>query len=227
MTKGPGVTDTTRPSKIEISQAAEPISRRKVVVRNRPRRTSASSLLTRAISASIITLYPSCDWAEPPFRRGLCRPEGIMGGTGARSIVCSVGACNTVAKPLRDFANRAFAVEAGLADREPPLQPGAYQCQIGDTGRQQGNRQRHMYALARGLLDRSHGGPKHRAILGGESRRIFFPRFRTRLRLKERRPALGPRPSTRWLPRCCCNLTSSVALGFFAESNHALRTFQQ
>jgi hypothetical protein len=41
MIKGPGVTDTIRTSKIEISQAGWPISGRKVVVRNRPRRTGA------------------------------------------------------------------------------------------------------------------------------------------------------------------------------------------
>ena len=150
-----------------------------------------------------------------------------MGGTGARSIVCSVGACNTVAKPLRDLANRAFAVDSGLADREPPLQPGAYQCQIGDTGRQQGNRQRHMYALARGLLDRSHGGPEHRAILGGESRGIFFPRFRTRLRLKERRPALGVTPGDALAAASLLQPDQLCCVRFFAESHHALRTFQQ
>jgi hypothetical protein len=115
-----------------------------------------------------------------------------MGGTGSRSIACSADVCNAIGKPLRDLANRAFAVDTGLADREPPLQPGTYQCQIGDTGRQQRNRQRHMHALARGLLNRSHGRPKHRAILGWESRRIFFARFRTRLRLKEKAKP-GPR----------------------------------
>src|SRR6516225_9377706 len=68
ITKGPGVTDTIRPSKIEIGQADGRISRRKVVVRNRPRRTSASSPLTRAINASIITRLPAADPGEPRFR---------------------------------------------------------------------------------------------------------------------------------------------------------------
>jgi hypothetical protein len=62
ITKGPGVTATIRPWKIEISQADRPISRRKVVVRNRPRRTSASSPLTRAISASIISSAFQCQF---------------------------------------------------------------------------------------------------------------------------------------------------------------------
>ncbi len=43
---GPGVTDTTLPSKIEISQGVWPTSSRNVVVRNRPRLTSVSSPLT-------------------------------------------------------------------------------------------------------------------------------------------------------------------------------------
>src|SRR6266851_7733641 len=54
ITNGPGVTDKTLPSKIEISQEVWPTSRRNVVVRNRPRLTSASSPLTRALSVSII-----------------------------------------------------------------------------------------------------------------------------------------------------------------------------
>src|SRR3978361_2365379 len=54
ITNGPGVTDTIRPSKIEISQAVGPTSSRNVVDRNRPRLTSASSPLTRSLSASII-----------------------------------------------------------------------------------------------------------------------------------------------------------------------------
>ena len=53
ITKGPDVTDTMRPSKIAISQAVRPTSKRKVVVRYRPRLTSASSSLTRCFSASI------------------------------------------------------------------------------------------------------------------------------------------------------------------------------
>ena len=55
ITNGPRATDATLPSKIEISQAVVPTSSRKVVVRNRPRRTSASSSLTRAFSVSIIS----------------------------------------------------------------------------------------------------------------------------------------------------------------------------
>jgi hypothetical protein len=54
MTNGPNVTDTMRPSKIAISQAVGPTSDRNVVVRNRPRRTSISSPLTRSPGASII-----------------------------------------------------------------------------------------------------------------------------------------------------------------------------
>jgi hypothetical protein len=64
-----------------------------------------------------------------------------------------------------------------------PLKPGAYQGQIGHAGRQQRDGQRHMYSLAGGSENRSHGGRKHRAILAGESRTIFFAGFRTRLRL--------------------------------------------
>jgi len=58
ITKGPRATDTTLPSKICISQAVWPTSIRKLVVRNRPRRTSASSSLTRALSVSIILGLP-------------------------------------------------------------------------------------------------------------------------------------------------------------------------
>src|SRR5439155_5453835 len=54
ITKGPFVTETILPSKIEISQAVAPISSRKVVVRNLPRRTRPASSLTRCLSASII-----------------------------------------------------------------------------------------------------------------------------------------------------------------------------
>jgi len=47
----------------------------------------------------------------------------MMEGTEAASIASSFGACDHLAKPLHDLANR-------------PLEPGAYQGQIGDTGRQ-------------------------------------------------------------------------------------------
>jgi len=63
MIKGPGAADTIRPSKIEISQADWPISRRKVVVRNRPRRTSlavqnSASLRRRVRSCGLLNQKP-------------------------------------------------------------------------------------------------------------------------------------------------------------------------
>src|ERR1700704_5014073 len=54
ITNGPEVIDATLPSKIEISHARGPASRRNVVVRYLPRRTSASSALTSTLSASIM-----------------------------------------------------------------------------------------------------------------------------------------------------------------------------
>src|ERR1700733_11173325 len=65
ITNGPWVTEATRPSKIEISHAVWPTSSRNVVDRNRPRLTSASSALTRALSASIISASP-CKSGKPP-----------------------------------------------------------------------------------------------------------------------------------------------------------------
>jgi hypothetical protein len=65
ITNGPGVTDTIRPSKIEIRQAVEPTSSRNVVDRNRPRLTSASSPLTRSLSASIIRTPPAFPASRP------------------------------------------------------------------------------------------------------------------------------------------------------------------
>jgi hypothetical protein len=42
-----------------------------------------------------------------------------------------------------------------------------------------------MHSLAGGFEGRSHDARKHRAILGEESRTIFFAGFRTRLRLRD------------------------------------------
>ena len=70
ITNGPDVTDTIRPSKIEISHAVEPISSRKVVVRYRPRRTSVSSPLTRSWSVSIIPASPASKIRQTAARCG-------------------------------------------------------------------------------------------------------------------------------------------------------------
>jgi len=87
MTNGPGVTEAIRPSKIAISQAASPTSNRKVVVRNRPRLTSASSSLTRCLSTSIIPNSPACLFGEPAtLASSLCRFAAMMGGIGSASI---------------------------------------------------------------------------------------------------------------------------------------------
>src|ERR1700722_15267545 len=67
ITNGPWVTEATRPSKIEISHAVWPTSSRNVIDRNRPRLTSASSALTRALSASIIPARPLAHPSTPPF----------------------------------------------------------------------------------------------------------------------------------------------------------------
>src|SRR6266550_1198678 len=73
ITNGPDVTDITLPSKIEISQPVWPTSKRKVVVRNRPRLTSASSPLTRALSASIIPASPHpLQWLAAAGGGGAC-----------------------------------------------------------------------------------------------------------------------------------------------------------
>src|SRR5215475_1350599 len=58
ITKGPRVTEAMRPSTIAINQAASPTSSRNVVVKYRPRRTSAASALTRSFSVSITDSPP-------------------------------------------------------------------------------------------------------------------------------------------------------------------------
>ncbi|BBB99115.1 hypothetical protein BE61_45560 [Bradyrhizobium elkanii USDA 61] len=65
-------------------------------------------------------------------------------------------------------------------DLEPGyLEPGPDQRHVGGAGREQRNRKRELHAFVGGLVDRSHG-PKHPAILAGESRGFFFPGFTTR-----------------------------------------------
>ena len=78
ITNGPGVTDTTLPSKIEISQAVVPTSSRKVVVRNRPRRTSASSAIDPRLQR-LDHLGPPLSPARPRHRRHAALPRMIRG----------------------------------------------------------------------------------------------------------------------------------------------------
>ena len=71
------------------------------------------------------------------------------------------------------------------------LQPSAYQHQVGRAGCQQADGKPKVQAFAAGLADRAHG-QKHRAILARESRAIFLPGFRTRLRLRDSRKSPVP-----------------------------------
>src|ERR1700738_285420 len=101
ITNGPGVAETIRPSKMEISQAVAPTSSRKVVDRNRPRLTSASSPLTRSLSVSII---PS--------------PPGIIGQAARRSLVSFALHDGGMGRGVNRLEPGAYQGQIGRAGRE-------------------------------------------------------------------------------------------------------------
>ena len=109
-------------------------------MRNRPRLTSASSALTRALSVSIISASPF--------------PGNTRHADASRTL---------------QFVTYVQGIGRGVNR----LQPGAYQHQVGRTGRQQRDGQRDMHAFAGGLQGHLHGPQNIRRFYPGSLARYF------------------------------------------------------
>src|SRR6185369_14801786 len=126
ITNGPFVTETIRPSKMEISQGVAPTSRRKLVVRYRPRRTRPSSSLTRCCSVSIIScpvLDPPAARAALPFGSHVQRNEAGVNRPGLKpgAYQCHVGrAGDQEADGQRELDTLAGGLEARSHGRKHP-----------------------------------------------------------------------------------------------------------